>query len=465
VHFLNTNINNQLFKSFLFGLPISVILYFLLDPFYPQTNVIFSLLSLTFVLSVIFLSIYTKNFLHVLFLPIISLSWIYFESPFLKSTEIYYPSRAVPEEYYFELAFFPCIGIIVLYISYYKIFSTNFTRTVSKNTIKLNIYQLKKLIILVGSLSLTHNFLNIFFHNLIKNLGNTIQILSYSGTIILSLFILYWLRGGRSKGLLIFVCLITGNELIGLFLTTLFGLMLKFFLPPLFTYFYERKKIPVFIFILILILIYPIYLTRFEYRYKNNLSSSDNKIATGLSRLADIYTKKPIENYYESIDEDNEEINRFENVSYLGQCVYLHEIVGKPFYNGKTFWWLPLAPIPRFILPWKPENLMATKIAYEYGVKQIDDKQSAFNFPMLVEGYINFGFLGIVFICLLQGVFFKLFFNKIAFGSGDINLLILLNSFKWITHMEGNITLVFGGILQIYIFWWLIIKFFKLNEL
>jgi len=39
-----------------------------------------------------------------------------------------------------------------------------------------------------------------------------------------------------------------------------------------------------------------------------------------------------------------------------------------------------------------------------------------------------------------------------------------MNSVKQFTHAEGNITLVFGALIQVYLFWYVVVWFFKLNE-
>ena len=118
---------------------------------------------------------------------------------------------------------------------------------------------------------------------------------------------------------------------------------------------------------------------------------------------------------------------------------------------------MPIAPIPRFLLPFKPENILSTKVAEQYGLK--GSSKGSMNFPILCESYINFGFLGIVIIAFFQGVFLKWSFLKVGGISGDINILIFLNIVKQLISLEGNITLVFGAILQVFLFWYILINF------
>ena len=141
----------------------------------------------------------------------------------------------------------------------------------------------------------------------------------------------------------------------------------------------------------------------------------------------------------------------------------MHKKGIKPFLNGETFYWLPLVPVPRVIFPAKPKNVMSTDVATEYGLRG-EVSIASINFPMLVEGYINFGFKGMVLMSLLFGIAYKWFASKFGFGVGDLNLIIVMNSVKQFTHAEGNITLVFGALIQVYLFWYVVVWFFKLNE-
>ena len=83
---------------------------------------------------------------------------------------------------------------------------------------------------------------------------------------------------------------------------------------------------------------------------------------------------------------------------------------------------------------------------------------------MLVEAYINFGFKGMALMSFLFGIAYKWFATKFGFGIGDLNLIIIINSIKQFTHAEGNITLVFGALIQVFLFWTVIVWFLKLNE-
>ena len=253
--------------------------------------------------------------------------------------------------------------------------------------------------------------------------------------------------------------------------TTMFVSTAMLFSGAILAYFLEKKKLPVFSLIIIILLLTPIYLTRKYYRSYNKISyeTNNSQFESGSNILTDMYSDEGQEkfdkfsNKLEKNTRTRNKKNRFENLSFISQLVYYHNKKKRPFLYGETFYWLPLTPIPRIIYPDKPLSEMAKEMPISYHLRG-KGGTTAINFPMFAEAYINFGFWGILIMAFIFGLSFKWFAMKFGLGVGDLNLIIAINCFKQFTHAEGNITLVFGALIQVLLFWFVIIKIFKLDK-
>ncbi len=304
-------------------------------------------------------------------------------------------------------------------------------------------------------------YLSSSFSELINPIIGILAILRYIPSLISVGITLMLLRGNNNiftLSLLLFFFFI-------LFLIavaqTLFISVILIVVPPLIVYFFEKNKIPVISVVLILIILTPLFLVRHYYReqaaewwYNDVEVSNAFLVKQGIKILKETYDKKNIFDTSDKIvDADKKAESRFEQVSYLGQCVYQHEIKGRPYLLGKTFWWLPIAPIPRAILPFKPENILATKLATEYGLRG-EGSKAAMNWPLIADYYINFGFFGIFFFSFFQGMAYKYTYKLLAFGQGDLNLIALFSLILPIIKIESNVTLIFGQIIQFLLLWY-----------
>ena len=167
----------------------------------------------------------------------------------------------------------------------------------------------------------------------------------------------------------------------------------------LLVYVFETKKLPVFKILLIGIIVFPNFALRKIYRaelfeswYGSEKKTYTEMVFTGFDNVITTFEIFPWE--HTGLILKNQLSTRFENITFLGQCVDHTLNDNKGYKYGATMWHLPLSIVPRFIFPWKPINYHATLLATEYGVKGIG--KGAMNFPMLVEYFINFGFYGMV---------------------------------------------------------------------
>lgn len=417
-------------------------------------------------LSLFFLVLY-REMKYVFILPFIALNWVYFLSPFLLKEKTEYFMRIIREEYIGEISTYCGLSIAMIFVGYHYFFNRS-VRPITSTQYTFSQSQLVSLIKIFVLLSVLYRLGIRFLSGLTFQLSNIIQLLFYAPTIALALYVLFLLRSKEHFVFNRFHIIYIGFILMEFVLrvsTTLFANVIVLLIGAVIVYFREKRKLPLLALGLSFLLLYPIYEARKYYRFIDT-DNIDGAIDKGLLVVEGVYgdqgeNSKKLSAFEEA--QFNEKHNRFENLSFISHVVLQHKKGVKPFLNGETFYWLPVVPIPRIIFPSKPDNVMSTEVATAYGLRgKVSD--ASINFPMLVEGYINYDFKGMLLMALLFGMSYKWFAMKFGAGIGDINLLIILNSFKQFTHAEGNITLVFGALIQVLLFWAVIVWFFKLND-
>ena len=446
---------------------IPILLYFNIKFVYSDYCVLPALFSLPVVLYVFFVLIFSKNSNHLFIFPSIALTWVYFLMPYLLKEKVTHLYRVIPENYLPTMAIFCCFAIYFLYAGFYLSFKRGNVKPLSPVSYKASNEQLTFLIKLFIGLGLFFRIGNSLFPQFLDLLGSIIQILFYAPTIACALLVMYFIRKGPSVFLKLFSILYLLIEFFYRIAETLYFHVILLLVGGVIIYFLEQKRLPYKFVILFLLLTIPLYLTRFDHRYGQVLDRWYNGNKSTFLEISSegigLFTETLSTFDYSNFDMDSDKYgtenksSRFENVSYLAHCVYKHKEGGMSFKYGQTFYWLPIAPIPRILIPFKPVNVLSTKIAEDYGLK--GNSKGSMNFPILCESYINFGFYGILIIAFFQGMFFKWSFYKVGGIKGDLNILIFLNILKQLGTVEANITLVFGAILQVFVFWYLLLKY------
>lgn len=279
---------------------------------------------------------------------------------------------------------------------------------------------------------------------------------------VLCLTTIYLLRGGRSSLFVIFVIIYAAYNFVIYVGGTLFIYSILLVIAPVATYVVERRKIPVLAIALVSIVLLPIFLTRHQYRNEGLLSDKDKKFELGLEILDKEYLHFDLDRIKESREAESAEntgTSRFEGVSYLSTVVYCHNELRYPWQIGKTFIWLPTMFVPRFLIPFRPSQNMGDDWAEYYKIKDPSWKASL-NFPILVEFYANFGYLGMVLLSFLQGWLIGWVCAKFGNGQGDINLLFIVFLMTRLIIVEANITLTYGIIIQVMFVIWLFQKIY-----
>tara|TARA_B100001250_G_C19789254_1_gene785653 strand:+ start:212 stop:1726 length:1515 start_codon:yes stop_codon:yes gene_type:complete len=124
------------------------------------------------------------------------------------------------------------------------------------------------------------------------------------------------------------------------------------------------------------------------------------------------------------------------------------------FWNGYSYKILSTKIVPRIFWKNKPSDLVGNEVGKRYRILSPNDSQTSWNLPVLNEFYANFGFKAVII-----GMFFIGFILRFI---GGLNLFkIDINSFSFvigsvllfsITFFEIHLSMLFGAIVQTFIF-------------
>lgn len=397
------------------------------------------------------------------FFVVIYETWNMFLSPFLWEDRIVAFHRVIRDEHIPLIAVFSALSVWALYFGFLSFVHRRKTvksffkeEKVSQKT--LTIYTA---VAVIGGVGIS------MLEFILSQVGIVISFLDMLDTMlptaVLCLFSLYYIRGGRNIFLIVLIAAYLIYNFIYFIGGTLFIYSILLLMAPLAVYVVEKKKIPVVATVVIAVLLLPIYLSRHEYRSEGLYSTGAERMAIGLAILENEYVNFDQDRNLKRLTESEEESNinnRFEGVSYLATVVHCHLDLDYPYNYGKTFVWLPTLVIPRFMLPMRPSQNMGTEWAEYYQIKDKSWKASI-NFPMLVEFFADFGWLGMVVLSFFQGWLLAYVCAKFNNGRGDINLLFLLFVMPKLFIVEANITLAYGLILQVFFLIWIYQKFIR----
>ena len=158
-------------------------------------------------------------------------------------------------------------------------------------------------------------------------------------------------------------------------------------------------------------------------RYRGAKSNTDiisNSIAGDIKD--DSYETKVVQD--DEIVKKGSVLERAANLAQITQVVKLTRQHG--FYEGKASYPLVIALIPRFIWPDKPLIELGAWFALETGIGYKADvngrSNNSVNMTVMGQLYLDFGYWGVVFGCVLIGTMFQLLWNSTEFYSSDYNI-------------------------------------------
>jgi hypothetical protein len=224
-----------------------------------------------------------------------------------------------------------------------------------------------------------------------------------------------YLRGQATRGDKILIAFFLGLRfLIGMSSGWL-GALGFMMLSTIVIYVYERKKFP--IALLVVMVVYVLFFQvgkfamRQKYWYQNEDASKIERIAT--------WVESSVDQWGVAINDSTGDAMR--NVIYtslsrtalLTQTANIIELTPStvPYQYGQTYSYLFVAFIPRIVWPDKPSANDSNRFyQVAYGLTAEEDLEfGSFGAGTLAEGYINFGWTGVVVLMFLLGIFFDWF--------------------------------------------------------
>ncbi|MDB4408951.1 hypothetical protein N9165_02695 [Akkermansiaceae bacterium] len=451
---------------------IVLILNFAVTPEFPQYRFM-PLLSLWVVVFIAARFIFRKEASDLPVLGVSALLWIYFCLPLLWTVLPRRHSRVDPAPYLGEVSLVAGLGILAFITGYYFLLGRVKVKPLFSRRIVFKGEAARSLAFLLLSIGLGYRFIELQFPSMLKSTGQIFVVFDYCILLGSGVSLRVYLRRKMTNGLLWFTIFVFTLDTLCQVYSTLLARTAYAAIGMILVYMLETRKLPRGLLIVFAIVLLPLYANRKIHRseaverwgsgHHSNLFES---VSGGIVYATDSYGELGAEKVSVSTQQEDilhkEGVLRFENVTFMAQCTSLLND-GKKLKWGSTFWYTPLAPIPRVILPWKPRNTHCSLLANEYKVRN-PQSRCAINFPWLAEWYVNFGILGAVIGSALFGVFFAYIFAKTDFGRGDLNILVFLHLLWWLVKVESDIPMVIGGMLQTIIIW-VVIRYLTRNKL
>jgi hypothetical protein len=221
------------------------------------------------------------------------------------------------------------------------------------------------------------------------------------------------------------------------------------------TYMVEKRRLPRAALLLLVVVTLFFQVGKEEFRktyWKDNLRAGQIERATywlqtSLDKWEAVVTRPTAENLREVV---NPSVSR---VSLLAQTANVIDQTPSvvPYQYGKLYSYLAISLIPRFVWPDKPSVNEANQFyQVTYGLTQEGELEGvSISVGVLVESYMNFGWLGVLGIMFLLGVFFD-FYQELFFSqsSGLLMASIGLTLLLQFLAIESQMAQYLGGIVQ-----------------
>ncbi len=117
-----------------------------------------------------------------------------------------------------------------------------------------------------------------------------------------------------------------------------------------------------------------------------------------------------------------------------------------PFWNGHSYYPLITKFVPRLLYPDKVAEDIGDSFPRRYGIVSVEDTTTDVNLPQLIEGFVNFGWIGVVMAMGAIGAVYRLAQAALIWPGmeiGDIIVGAFIFS-PWL-NIESNASLVLGG--------------------
>lgn len=131
------------------------------------------------------------------------------------------------------------------------------------------------------------------------------------------------------------------------------------------------------------------------------------------------------------------------------------------YWNGYSYKILASKLIPRLFWKEKPSDILGNEFGRRYKVLHRNDKSTSWNMPVLNEFYVNFGIKGVIIGMFWVGFLFGFLAKFFSIRNlKNVEGVIAFYFFIPLFFLESHLSLIFGAVLQSYIFSLIISIFF-----
>jgi hypothetical protein len=115
-----------------------------------------------------------------------------------------------------------------------------------------------------------------------------------------------------------------------------------------------------------------------------------------------------------------------------------------PYWDARTYRYIPLTGLPRIIAPWKPKTLSGVQFGQQYDLVNTGTTSSSANLPLGAEAFINFGIAGLVFVGVTFGLVLGIIGRVARRGSWPLALAGTVVAAQLIGGIESDSSVVVG---------------------
>jgi hypothetical protein len=147
-------------------------------------------------------------------------------------------------------------------------------------------------------------------------------------------------------------------------------------------------------------------------------------------------------------------------VNHLKEFLYVIRTTPRSIsYKGlSTYIPILFIPVPRILFPEKPVSASGQLFGHDYHILSPEDKVTSININPIVEGWVAYGPIGVVFSAILLLIFLRGLFHFLARGNKLHNYLIMSTLINSTLISEAALYGIIGGI-----FWTAILSFVLVN--
>jgi hypothetical protein len=120
-----------------------------------------------------------------------------------------------------------------------------------------------------------------------------------------------------------------------------------------------------------------------------------------------------------------------------------------PYWDKSTYRFLPVAPIPRVLVPWKPQATFGNQFGREYDLLLPSDLVTSANLPVSADAFVNFGVAGLLGAGVATGLMLGVASRWIRPTSPRGFVLGALLAEQFLKGIESDSTIMLGGVVTV----------------